>query len=188
MGRQLTLLSDAEWARIEPLLPRGRTEHQVDDRRVMSGFIHILRSGAGEIVLRTTGPTTVYNRFNRWIWQGIWLGLFEALTGHSGVWGTWPSMQRTSRRTARRPAQKGGGGFAQAVGLSRGGRTFKLHGLTDDRGRPRVLLISAGSIKRHEDGRHPDQGCSRPLRSADCTQATIPTPFALPSPRLAPRW
>jgi len=35
------------------------------------------------------GPcTTVYNRFNRWSRQGIWLGMFEALTGHSGVWGT----------------------------------------------------------------------------------------------------
>ena len=35
------------------------------------------------------GPyTTIYNRFNRWSRQGIWLGMFEALTGHSGVWGT----------------------------------------------------------------------------------------------------
>ena len=35
------------------------------------------------------GPyTTIYNRFNRWSRQGIWLALFEALTGHSGVWGT----------------------------------------------------------------------------------------------------
>lgn len=34
MGNQLTWLSDAEWARIEPLLPRGRKgAHRVDDRR-----------------------------------------------------------------------------------------------------------------------------------------------------------
>ena len=47
MGRQLTWLSDAEWARIEPLLPRGRRgAHRVDDRRVISGIIHMLRSGA----------------------------------------------------------------------------------------------------------------------------------------------
>jgi len=38
------------------------------------------------------------------------------------------------------------GAFAQAIGTSRGGRTSKLHGLTDDKGRPRVLLISAGNI------------------------------------------
>jgi transposase len=38
------------------------------------------------------------------------------------------------------------GAFALAFGSSRGGRTSKLHGLTDDQGRPRVLLISAGDI------------------------------------------
>ena len=36
--------------------------------------------------------------------------------------------------------------FAQGIGRSRGGRTTKLHGLVDERGRPRVLLLSAGNI------------------------------------------
>ena len=36
--------------------------------------------------------------------------------------------------------------FAQAIGTSRGGRTTKLHGLTDGDGRPRVLLLSPGNI------------------------------------------
>lgn len=38
------------------------------------------------------------------------------------------------------------GAFAQGIGISRGGRTSKLHGLTDGAGRPRVLLISPGNI------------------------------------------
>lgn len=91
MKWQLTWLSDAEWARIEPLLPRGRKgAHRVDDRRVISGIVHMLRSGARwRDCPREYGPyTTVYNRFNRWSRQGIWLGMFEGLTGHSGVWGT----------------------------------------------------------------------------------------------------
>jgi transposase len=89
--RQLTWLSDGEWARIEPLLPRGRKgAHRVDDRRVISGIVHMLRSGARwRDCPPEYGPyTTTYNRFNRWSRQGIWLGMFEALTGHSGVWGT----------------------------------------------------------------------------------------------------
>jgi transposase len=44
MARQLTWLSDAEWAKIEPLLPRGpKGARQVDDRRVISGIVHMLR-------------------------------------------------------------------------------------------------------------------------------------------------
>ena len=37
------------------------------------------------------------------------------------------------------------GAFAQGLGISRGGRTSKVHGLTDEQGRPRVLLISPGN-------------------------------------------
>jgi transposase len=47
MRKQLYWLSDAEWKRIEPLMPRGRRgAHRVDDRRVISGIMHMLRSGA----------------------------------------------------------------------------------------------------------------------------------------------
>jgi transposase len=38
------------------------------------------------------------------------------------------------------------GAFEQAIGASRGGRTSKLHALTDEKGRPRVLLLTAGNI------------------------------------------
>ena len=35
------------------------------------------------------GPyTTIYNRFNRWSRQGVWLAMFKALTGRTGVSGT----------------------------------------------------------------------------------------------------
>jgi transposase len=91
MARQLTWLSDAEWARIAPLLPHGRKgAHRVDDRRVISGIVHMLRIGARwRDCPAEYGPyTTIYNRFNRWSRQGIWFEIFEALTGHCGVWGT----------------------------------------------------------------------------------------------------
>jgi transposase len=47
MGKHLYWLSDREWSKIEPLLPRGRRgARRVDDRRVISGIIHMLRTGA----------------------------------------------------------------------------------------------------------------------------------------------
>ena len=75
MGRQLYWLDDAEWARIEPFLPRGRRgAHRVDDRRILSGIVHMLRSGSRRRDCPPEyGPyTTVYNRFNRWSRQGLW--------------------------------------------------------------------------------------------------------------------
>lgn len=78
-------LDDKEWARIEPLLPRGRRgAHCVDDRRVISGIIHMLRCGA-----RWQDCPAEYGSymtiFNPWSRQGIWRELFYALTGHTGI-------------------------------------------------------------------------------------------------------
>ena len=47
MARQVTWLSDAEWAQMEPLLPSGRKgAHRVADWRVISGIVHMLKEGA----------------------------------------------------------------------------------------------------------------------------------------------
>ncbi len=86
----LTWLSDAEWARIEPLLPRERRgAHRVDDRWVISSIVHMLRSGERwRDCPAAYGPdTTIYNRFNRWSRQGLWFALFAALTGHGDIYG-----------------------------------------------------------------------------------------------------
>ena len=90
MALQLFWLSDEEWTRIAPYLPRGRRgARRVDDRRVISGIIHMLKTGARwRDCPAEYGPyTTIYNRFNRWSKQGVWEDVFYALTGSSGVIG-----------------------------------------------------------------------------------------------------
>ena len=68
MRSNLYWLSDEQWARIEPLLPRDvRGKARVDDRRVISGILHVLKSGCR---WKDCSPeydpyTTVYNRFAR---------------------------------------------------------------------------------------------------------------------------
>jgi transposase len=89
MGKHLYWLSDVEWAKIEPFLPQGRRgAHRVDDRRVISGIIHMLKTGARwRDCPAAYGPyTTIYNRYHRWSLQGVWFDVFQALTGSSGVW------------------------------------------------------------------------------------------------------
>ena len=75
-------LSDMQWAAIEPLLPRNQPgARRIDDRRVISGIIHVLKVGCRwQDCPALYGPsTTVYNRFHRWAMRGLWRRLFEEL-------------------------------------------------------------------------------------------------------------
>jgi transposase len=111
MRKQLYWLDDAQWKRLKPLLPQGRRgAHRVDDRRVISGIMHMLRSGARWRDCPTDyGPyTTVYNRFNRWSRQGIWSDIFYALTGSTGMVGTM-SIDSTHIKAHRSAAGAKGG-------------------------------------------------------------------------------
>jgi transposase len=77
---RLFRLSDKTWAALEPHLPHGRPGKPcVDDRRVISGILHVLKTGCRRRdVLPEYGPaTTVYNRYNRWSRCRLWQRLFE---------------------------------------------------------------------------------------------------------------
>ncbi len=79
-------LSEQEWSIIAPLLPnKPRGVPRTDDRRVLNGIFHILRTGSPwrDLPERYGPYTTCYNRFNRWAKAGVWLKVFEALTQHS---------------------------------------------------------------------------------------------------------
>jgi transposase len=80
-------LSDDQWVRLAPLLPnKSRGVKRVDDRRVISGIVHVLRSGGRWIDAPASyGPRkTLYNRFVRWAAKGIWTDLFLTLTVAGG--------------------------------------------------------------------------------------------------------
>ena len=85
---KLFWLSDDHWAAVEPHLPRNQPgARRVDDRRVISGIIHVLKIGCRwQDCPADYGPsTTVYNRFNRWSHRRFWLKLLEALAGSGAV-------------------------------------------------------------------------------------------------------
>ena len=77
-------LDDLQWSMIESLLPgrKRRGPRRVDDRRVVSGIIHVLQSGMRwRDCPPEYGPaTTIYNRWHRWSSQGVWQKMFAELS------------------------------------------------------------------------------------------------------------
>ena len=80
-------LSEAQLKQIEPYFPLSHGVPRVDDRKVVSGIIHVIRNGlrwrdAPEIY----GPhKTLYNRFIRWSRMGIFDKIFTALVAQGGT-------------------------------------------------------------------------------------------------------
>jgi transposase len=73
VSRNLFWLSDEQWKRIEPFLPTDvRGVERVDDRRVISGIVQVLKSGCRwcDCPAAYGPPTTIYNRFVRWARRG----------------------------------------------------------------------------------------------------------------------
>ncbi len=79
-------LTKAQLKRIEPHFPKSRGVPRADDRRVVSGIIHVIRNG-----LRwRDAPAdyglhkTLYNRFVRWSRMGIFHRILACLAAEGG--------------------------------------------------------------------------------------------------------
>src|SRR5579863_929597 len=94
MNRDHFWLTDDQFSKIEPHLPTDtRGKARVDDRRVISGIINVLKSGGRWVDAPPEyGPRkTLYNRFVRWE-KGAWVELFRALAQAGG-----PPLPRLKR-------------------------------------------------------------------------------------------
>jgi transposase len=108
---RLFWLSDEAWAAIEPHLPMNQPgARRVDDRRVISGILHVLKSGCRwkDCPAEYGPPTTIYNRFNRWSRRQLWTRILDALVA-KGVLALSASIDSTYVK-AHRTAQGGKGG------------------------------------------------------------------------------
>src|SRR3981081_1641008 len=80
MNRDQFWLTEDQFSRLAPWLPPDtRGKPRVDDRRVISGIVHVLKSGGRWIDAPDVyGPhKTLYNRFVRWAAKGVWVDIFD---------------------------------------------------------------------------------------------------------------
>jgi transposase len=125
MNRNYFVLTEAQFARLKPLLPTDTWgKPRVDDRRVISGIVHVLKSGCRWVDAPPIyGPRkTLYNRFQRWAAKGVWVDIFHALASTGCPPGQ--VIIDSSAVKAHRCASGGKGG-SKIRRSARGGRTTK---------------------------------------------------------------
>ena len=168
MARQTHELTDAQWAKLEPLLPPQRPKTgrpNKNHRLVLEAIIWLGRTGAPWRDLPSDyGPwRTVASRFYRWRGRGVfdhllaeaqrladaageldWLCHFvdgSVVRAHQHAAGARHQLAKQARKGIA-PAHEA------ALGRSRGGLSTKLHLRTEGGGKPLVILATAG--QRHE--------------------------------------
>ena len=130
MARSRPLLTETQWQKIAPWLPKfpknRRGGHPwVDNRRVFEGILWILRSGARwqDLPEKYPHPSTCWRRLRDWEEQRIWLNIWRAFlaklnereqldwsescsSGHAGWPGAAPVPAALGRRTHHRLARQ----------------------------------------------------------------------------------
>ena len=83
----LIWLSDEQMRRIKPHFPLSHGVARVDDRRVISGIIFVIRNGLRwRDAPQEYGPhKTIYNRFIRWSRLGVFNRILAELAASGGT-------------------------------------------------------------------------------------------------------
>ncbi|WP_024803999.1 IS5 family transposase [Nocardia sp. BMG51109] len=160
-------LTDAQWARLEPLLPRPKKAGRPPTwtkRQLIDGIRWRTRVGCPwrDVPPQYGSWSAVYGLFRRWQRGGVWLVIWKLLqvfADAAGLIGWQVSVDSTITRAHPHAAgaRREGGGQAEppggrgepepadhGLGRSRGGWTSKLHLACEQGCRVLALLITAG--------------------------------------------
>ncbi|WP_327578153.1 IS5 family transposase [Streptomyces sp. NBC_00145] len=158
-------MTDAQWARLEPLLPVGVKPGRPPvhpKRQLIDGIRWRTRAGTPwrDVPERYGSWQTVYGLFRRWQRDGTWKHILEQLQARADADGliAWDvsvdsTIARAHQHAAgarKRGLQKeppGGVGIEpedHGLGRSRGGLTTKVHLAVEQGQKPLSLIITAG--------------------------------------------
>ncbi|MFD6988586.1 IS5 family transposase [Streptomyces sp. NPDC059943] len=150
-------LTDAQWARIEPLLPDRapkRGGRWRDHRQVIDAIAFKYRTGSPwmDLPVHFGSWKGAHNRLRKWAADGTWESVFTALLARADAEGDldWVvAVDSTIVRAHQHAAgarQKGPRSASRhhALGRSRGGLTTKIHLAADSRCRPLAFVLTPG--------------------------------------------
>ena len=116
-------LSEAQVKRLAPYFPRSRGKPRADDRRVLSGIIHVQRNGLRWCDAPAVyGPyKTLYNRHVRWTRNGVFADILMALAEADGppdriiIDSTHLKVHRTAASLLQKKGVRGASGAPKAA-------------------------------------------------------------------------
>ena len=139
-------LSDDEWALFEPLMPksskertRGRSQDHERD---------ILCAAHRDAVARSAGTLWALHNGVQSLQSLVSTRHLEADFRHAGIEIARQSVsdRQHDRESPSRGKRRKRGEQNQAIGISRGGRSTKIHAIVDSKGRPLNFTVTGGQV------------------------------------------
>lgn len=139
------MLTDEQWSKLKAILLEDRVYNKSEHRQTMEGILYRLRVGCPwRDIPECFGLwNTIYRRFLLWSRKGILMRLFKSLSADNDTeWifidGSYVKAHQHSTGAASTQPQ--------AIGLSRGGNTSKIHLAVDSYGLPLEFIITGGEV------------------------------------------
>lgn len=110
-------LSDQDWKRMKPLLPRQRKGRpRGDDRRAINGILFVLKTGCRwrDMPRDYGAPSTCHRRLITWQTRGVWTRILRVLLGQLEKRGRL-KMSHGILDGSFAPAKKGAAAWAAAA-------------------------------------------------------------------------
>ena len=116
--RDPSLLSEPQWNKIAPLLPKPRRARRgrppADQRLVLEGILWVLRSGARwrDLPAEYPSASTCWRRLRAWEERDVWLRIWRALLGQLDAQGKL-NWEEVFLDGSFAPAKKGGSAWVK---------------------------------------------------------------------------
>jgi len=147
------MLSDELWPKLLGILLQMNVYYKKELRNTVEGILFRIRTGLPWRDLPSAFGhwNSVYKKFNAWSRKGIWKRLLDALVIEPDL--EWIFIDGSYVKAHQHSAGAAGGN-PESIGVSRAGRTSKIHLLVDVFGLPYGFTLTGGEI--HDATAAPD--------------------------------
>ena len=139
------MLTDEHWSKLKPIFLQQSIYNKPHLRLTIEGMLYRMRVGCPwrDLPAVFGSWNTIYKRYNAWSASGVFSNIFRALSKETDTeWefidGSYIKAHQHSAGAAHQDEQ--------GIGLSRGGKTTKIHLAVDAYGLPIAFEITGGEV------------------------------------------
>ena len=139
------MLTNELWSKLKPIILQHNVHDKPNLRMTIEGVLYRMRVGCPwrDLPCEFGDWNTVYKRYNFWSSKNIFMSVFKQLSQETDT--EWEFIDGSYIK-AHQHSAGAAGQDEQAIGLSRGGNTTKIHLAVDSYGLPIVFEITGGEV------------------------------------------